>query len=326
MVLDQINPGYIPFHELLMKKGRNFSRTCLVHILADGVECGEYFVKVPETGKRSTCYHSLRKVLAPRRAHMRRRRAVQAMPRHPPVPIHIRIDTQEQRSGIPDLLTTMPQVYIEVTPLHMGDYDIGGAPCRVLERKTGSDFLCSLEQGRLFPQLTALRKSGFAPILLLEGDPLCVGYSQMRPESIRGALAYITAIMRVPILPSSGPVESAHLVYAAARQCQTRHSAHSPVAHGPVAGRHRATQSEQQMQIVLSLPGIGSITARAVCARFGSLHDLLNADAAQLATIPGVGPSRAAALEQLLHAALPTSHDALTSKRREDIQMQAPTT
>src|SRR5205807_10393082 len=91
----------------------------------------------------------------------------------------------------------------------------------------------------------------------------------------------------------------------------------------PPAGRRRATQSEQQMQIMLSLPGIGPITVRAVCARFRSLHDLLNADAAQLATVPGVGPARAAALEQLLHVALPASHDALTSKRGQDVQIQA---
>jgi len=245
------------------------------------------------------------------------------MPPYPLVPIHIRIDSQEQRSGIPDMLATMPQVHIEVMPLHMGDYDIGGDPCRVFERKTGSDFLGSLAQGRLFAQLTVLRKSRFAPILLLEGDPLRVGHSQMRPESIRGALTYITAILRVPILSSSGPAESAHLVYAAARQCQVGHMAHSPVARGPAAGRRRATPSEQQMQIVLALPGIGPITARAICARFGSLHDLLNADAAQLATVPGVGLLRAAALEQLLHAALPTSHDALRSKRGEDVRMHA---
>ncbi len=280
----------------------------------------EHLVKIPEREKRFACYHCLRKAQAPR---IGRRRIGQSMPQYPPVPIHIRIDSQEQRSGIPDLLATMPQVHIKVIPLHMGDYDIGGDPCRVFERKTGSDFLCSLEQGRLFPQLTALRKSGFAPILLLEGDPLCVGHSQMRPESIRGALAYITAILRVPILPSGEPAESAHLIYAAARQCQVGPAAHSPAAHGPAAGRRRATPSEQQMQIVLALPGIGRITARAVCARFRSLHELLNADAAQLATVPGVGPSRAAALEQLLHAALPTSHDALTSKRGQDVQMQA---
>jgi ERCC4-type nuclease len=224
------------------------------------------------------------------------------MPKHPPAPIHIRIDTQEQRSGIPDLLAAMPQVYIEVIPLHMGDYDVGGDPRRLFERKTASDFLSSLAQGRLFAQLTALRKSRFVPILLLEGDPLRAGHSQMRPESIRGALVYIAAILRLPILPSSGPADSAHLVYTAAKQCQIGHA-----AHGPAAGRRRASLPEQQMQIVLSLPGVGRDTARAVCARFRSLHELLSADAATLATVPGVSPARAAALEQLLHAALPSS-------------------
>ena len=62
------------------------------------------------------------------------RNETQAMPKHPPAPIHIRIDTQEQRSGIPDLLAAMPQVHIEVIPLRMGDYDVGGDPRRVLQQ------------------------------------------------------------------------------------------------------------------------------------------------------------------------------------------------
>src|SRR5258708_290307 len=107
----------------------------------------------------------------------KRGEAVQSMPKQPPVPIHIRIDTQEQRSGIPALLAAMPQVHMEVTPLRMGDY---------------------------------------------------------------------------------------------------------------------------------YLRGMGSINARAVIARFRSLHDLLGADATALASVPGVSPARAAALEQLLHAALPS--------------------
>jgi len=146
-------------------------------------------VKVRVMGKRSVCYHSLRKVYAPGGVHKRGREALQAMPeQQEPVPIHIRIDTQEQRSGIPDLLASMPQVHVELTPLRMGDHDVGGNPCRIFERKTGSDFLCSLAQGRLFPQFAALLKSRFAPILLLEGDPLGVSHSQMRPASIRGAV------------------------------------------------------------------------------------------------------------------------------------------
>ena len=94
------------------------------------------------------------------------------MPKNPPTSISIRIDTQEQRSGIPDLLSAMPQVHIEITPLQQGDYDVGGDPRRVFERKTASDFLVSLTQGRLFEQLGMLLRSDFVPILLLEGDPL----------------------------------------------------------------------------------------------------------------------------------------------------------
>ena len=181
----------------------------------------EESVNVREMGMRVACYHYLRKIDVPGGVRKRRREAVQAMQeQHEPVPIHIRIDTQEQRSGIPDLLAAMPQIHVELIPLRMGDYVVGGHPCRIFERKTGSDFLCSLAQGRLFPQLTALLKCRFVPILLLEGDPLDVSHSQMRPESVREALAYIAAVLRVPILPSSGPADSAHLVYSVAKRCQ----------------------------------------------------------------------------------------------------------
>jgi ERCC4-type nuclease len=224
------------------------------------------------------------------------------MPKKPPETIHVRIDTQEQRSGIPDLLTTMPQVEIEVMQLQLGDYDVGGDPRRIFERKTGSDFIGSLEKGRLFEQLKALLDSDFAPILLLEGDPLRVRYSKMSPEGIRGALTYISGILRVPILPSSNPEDSARLLYSAARQCQIGYA--TP---GPASGRRGASQSELQIQVIRSLPGIGPVTARAFCKRFHSLHDLLNADAATLATVPGVSLAKAAALFELLRATLPTS-------------------
>ena len=45
---------------------------------------------------------------------------------------HLAALFHEIGSGIPDLLAAMPQVHIEVTPLRVGDYDVGGDPCRVL--------------------------------------------------------------------------------------------------------------------------------------------------------------------------------------------------
>jgi ERCC4-type nuclease len=218
------------------------------------------------------------------------------MPKTSPVPIRIRVDLQEERSGIPALLAELPQVQLERVQLEIGDYDVGGDPPRVVERKSASDFVLSIQQGRLFEQLTALLESSFTPLLLLEGDPLSVTRSQMHPDAIRGALTYITAILHVPLLPSQGPEQSARLIYWAARQCQVGYA--TP---GPAVGRRRASLSEQQLQVLLALPGVGPATARALYARFGDLHEVFTADAASLATIPGISTARAAALFQLLH-------------------------
>lgn len=215
-------------------------------------------------------------------------------------PILIRIDSLEERSGIPGLLAAMPQVQVEQSQLQVGDYDVGGDPRRVVERKTAADFLISLQQGRLFEQFAALLATDFAPLLLLEGDPLRVGRSQMRPEAVRGALAYLSAILHIPILPSSGPSDSAFLLYSMAKQCQVGYA-----VPGPAGGRRAASLSEQQTQVLLSLPGVGQATARALRARFDSLHELLNADADALATVPGISPAKATTLIQLLHAAFP---------------------
>jgi len=231
------------------------------------------------------------------------------MTKSPQDPIRIRVDTQEQRSGIPHLLSDMPQVEVEIAQLQVGDYDIGGNPPRVLERKTASDFLISLADGRLFEQLNLLLASDFVPILLLEGDPLSVKRSQMNPASIRGAKTYITGILQVLIMPTSGPEESAYHLYSMAKQLQIGYA-----LPGPAAGRRGASLSDQQMQILLSLPGVGLATARALCAHFHSIHEVFTADVAQLSAVRGVSFERATTLFQLLHAALPSSNNSSTGE------------
>lgn len=142
------------------------------------------------------------------------------MPKSMSPAILIRVDAREERSGIPAILASLPQVQLERVELEVGDYDVAGNPCRVFERKTATDFIISIEDGRIFEQLQTLIALDFSPLLLLEGDPLSVTRSQMHPEAIRGALTYIAAGLHVPILPSSGPENSARLIYSTARQCQ----------------------------------------------------------------------------------------------------------
>lgn len=120
------------------------------------------------------------------------------MPKSLPTPTHIRIDIQEERSGIPALLADMPQVKAESVQLEVGDYDVGGDPRRVIERKSASDLVLSIEDGRLFEQLNALLKSSFAPILLLEGDPHSVRSSRCAPKpyEARSATSPLSSVCR----------------------------------------------------------------------------------------------------------------------------------
>jgi ERCC4-type nuclease len=252
---------------------------------------GQYLVRIPIQQEVSHC----------RGAIPMKGNEAATMPKSPPTPILIRVDTQEERSGIPTILVALPQVQLERVQLEVGDYDVGGNPRRVFERKSASDFVISIEDGRIFEQLKALLATDFAPILLLEGDPLRV-HSHMRPEAIYGALTYICAILSVPILPSNGPETSAGLLYSTARQCQIGYA-----APGPAVGRRGASISEQQLQVLMALPGVGPTTARALCARFSSLHEVLTADATRLATVPGISAARATTLYHLLHTAFPTS-------------------
>jgi Fanconi anemia group M protein len=172
-------------------------------------------------------------------------------------PILIQVDTQEARSGIPDLLAQIDQVHIAIARLAVGDYQVGGQPLRLIERKSASDFLASIQDQRLFLQTTAMLAAGVQPILLLEGDPLReTAHSAMQPAAIRGALTYLAGVQGIAILPSSDPAESARLIASLAKQLQ------GSVAKPTLFPQRKATTlPDQQLNVVLALPGIGKAIA-----------------------------------------------------------------
>jgi ERCC4-type nuclease len=85
------------------------------------------------------------------------------------------------------MLQTAHQAVVEIAPLPVGDYEPGGNPLRVAERKTAPDLVASNADLHLFAQAEALLSSGVAPLIVLEGD-----WSQvpgwMDPNAVRGAL------------------------------------------------------------------------------------------------------------------------------------------
>ena len=81
--------------------------------------------------------------------------------------IRIVVDEREKKSGIPDLLKGLG-INLEMKVLPVGDYIVG--PETIIERKTISDLVSSIFDGRLFDQCDRLKEHYQFPILLIEGD------------------------------------------------------------------------------------------------------------------------------------------------------------
>ncbi|MHA1952614.1 MAG: ERCC4 domain-containing protein [Candidatus Heimdallarchaeaceae archaeon] len=72
-----------------------------------------------------------------------------------------------------------------------------------IERKTGSDFISSIIDGRLFEQMLRLLDTYPNPVLILESfDYLALENTGMNLSSVYGALAYISYKLGVSVIPT----------------------------------------------------------------------------------------------------------------------------
>ncbi len=204
----------------------------------------------------------------------------------------IEVDDRERAGGVLDALAAYPQVVVAVGRLPLGDYLPGGG--EVVERKSAADFVLSIRDGRLFDQAARLRAGAAHPVLILEGDPLAVR-TGMHKRAILGALAWLTTIQGIPLLPSAGPARTAELLVTIARQQQQGWRAPSGIVKPKVP-----TPREQQLAVLAALPGVGPVLAARLLDHFGGLRGVLATDAAALRAVPGVGEAVATRLAALL--------------------------
>ena len=108
----------------------------------------------------------------------------------------IKVDYREKASGLIDLLER-EDITVEVKKVTYGDYIIN--EFITVERKTAKDFLISIIDGRLFSQLSNLKKHCINPILLIEGNPYKTDLD-FDPMAIKGALVSTEAIWYIPAM------------------------------------------------------------------------------------------------------------------------------
>jgi DNA excision repair protein ERCC-4 len=201
------------------------------------------------------------------------------------------VDYREKASGIIDLLRR-EDTQIEIKKVPYGDYVINDEI--TMERKTARDLLISLIDGRLFNQMSNLKKHCIRPVLLIEGNPFKTRLD-FDETAIRGALISIQAIWYVPIIYSRSKEETKDIILMIGRQ----EEACMDVV--PLRGGYRPKRlKSRQLFILQGLPKVGPTVAKRLLEHFGSVSNAMNATMEDLTQVEGIGRITAEKIRKVL--------------------------
>ncbi|MEM4663221.1 MAG: ERCC4 domain-containing protein [Candidatus Diapherotrites archaeon] len=179
--------------------------------------------------------------------------------------------------------------------LEVGDYLISDKV--VVERKSASDFLNSIVDGRLFDQLRNM-VSYEKPILIIEGSlKELFSTRNINQRAILGAIISANIDFGVTVLFSESETQTAEILYIIAKRLQTPKE--KSIA---LNKKRKLTLSEYQQFIVESLPLVGPKTAKELLKKFGSVRAVFCAKKEELENIKNIGSKKAKKIIEILDA------------------------
>jgi Fanconi anemia group M protein len=203
----------------------------------------------------------------------------------------ISVDYREKASGLLELLKR-EDVEVEIKKISYGDYLINDSI--TIERKTARDFLISIIDGRLFNQLSNLRRYCINPILLIEGDPFDTDLA-FDHTAIKGALISTQAIWYIPTVSSRSKKDTRDIFLMIGRQEQ----ACMDVV--PLRGGYRPKRlKSRQLFILQGLPKVGPTVAKRLLTHFRSVSGVMNATVEELMEVEGLGRISAGNIREVL--------------------------
>ena len=203
----------------------------------------------------------------------------------------ITADYREEPSGIVELMIRAG-IDVTVEKISCGDYIINNR--MTIERKTASDFVVSIFDGRLFKQVARLKTNTKRPLLLIEGNPFRTDINIDRC-AIRGAMLTIQTIFYLPIVFSRTKEETVQVMQHMANLSQKNADVMR------LRGGYRPRKlASRQLYILQGLPGIGPHIAKRLLKRFGSVSKALTASVEKLNTVEGIGPVTARKIKEVL--------------------------
>jgi len=206
--------------------------------------------------------------------------------------LKITADYREKTSGLINLLNN-EDIIIEVKKVPYGDYIINNSI--TIERKTAKDFLISIIDGRLFNQLSNLKKYCTNPILFIEGNPYKTGLN-FENMAIKGALISIQAIWYIPVIFSRSKKDTKDIFMMISRQDES----YTDVV--PLRGGYRPKRlKSKQLYLLQGLPQVGPMLAKRLIEHFKSVSKIMNASIGELTEVEGIGMVSAGKIREVLN-------------------------
>ncbi len=223
----------------------------------------------------------------------------------------IYVDERERGSRVPSILSSMG-VTVIYKMLDVGDYVVSE---RVgIERKSATDFVKSIVDGRLFDQARRLCDAFEKPVIIIEGSlSRALKSFNVRRSAVQGAYLALGLDMGIVVVFTRSEEESAEIIKRIAVREQEKRGGFRAIS---VRKPRISTVEEWQLHILQCFPHIGPKMARRILEVFGSIQRFCNASPGELARIEGLGEKRASEIVQILRAVY-REHLEKSRQRRE---------
>lgn len=144
----------------------------------------------------------------------------------------------------------------------------------VIERKSHSDFIGSIIDGRIFEQASDLKKNFERPVILIEG----YSYRQINENAFKAAMASILIDFGISILTTKNPMDTARTIFWIAKKEQSDSGKEISIK----VGKKPKDMKKLLEFIVCSIPGVSTVTARKLLHHFGSVDRIFSASEKEL--------------------------------------------
>jgi Fanconi anemia group M protein len=179
---------------------------------------------------------------------------------------------------------------VNVMNLDIGDFVLSERIC--IERKTHSDFVSSIIDGRIFEQAKKLKENFEKPILIIEG------YSnrEINENALKGAIASLIVDFGISIINTSNALDTAKTIYWIAKKEQKEEKK----AIAFKIGKKPKDAKKLQEEIVSSLPGVSNVISKRLLEKFGSVEKIFTAKEDELKEVKGIGEKLAKKIKKIL--------------------------